>query len=207
MLNLAADHSRVLGYRWNPTKCAVLNAPSVTSSTSTNFRLSLYDVPLPAVNEFTYLGMPFNKKGLDGPGILAKRSGGAVKTMALLNSVGVNRNGFSLLLCSRLYTTFIRPKFEYGLAISRLSAADFTALDNLQNRLVGMFVGSRWFNVTKHITCIPSMKHRYNVLVTKYALRSQWLPDDCLISLLNSSRDNSPSGLGYTRLCCVCTVK
>jgi hypothetical protein len=200
MLNLAADHSRVLGYRWNPTKCAVLNAPSVTSSTSTNFRLSLYDVPLPAVNEFTYLGMPFNKKGLDGPGILAKRSGGAVKTMALLNSVGVNRNGFSLLLCSRLYTTFIRPKFEYGLAISRLSAADFTALDNLQNRLVGMFVGSRWFNVTKHITCIPSMKHRYNVLVTKYALRSQWLPDDCLISLLNSSRDNSPSGLGYTRL-------
>jgi hypothetical protein len=137
MLDLAGQHSRSLGYRWNPTKCAVLNAPSLTSSTSSNFRLSLYGVALPTVDEFTYLGMPFNKKGLFGPGILAKRSGGAVKTMALLNSVGVNRNGFSLLLCARLYTAFIRPKFEYGLAISRLSAADFKALDDLQNRLVG----------------------------------------------------------------------
>jgi hypothetical protein len=196
MLDLAADHSKSLGYRWNPTKCAVLNAPSVTSSTSTNFRLTLYGVALPSVDEFTYLGMPFSKKGLFGPGILAKRSGGAIKTMALLNSVGVNRNGFSLLLCARLYTAFIRPKFEYGLAISRLSATDFTALDQLQNRLVGMFVGSRWFNVAKHLTCIPSMKHRYNVLVTKYALRSQWLPDDCLVSMLNSG----DSGIPYTRL-------
>jgi hypothetical protein len=196
MLDLADQHSMSLGYRWNPTKCAVLNAPSLTSSTSTNFRLSLYGVALPPVEEFTYLGMPFNKKGLFGPGILAKRSGGAVKTMALLNSVGVNRNGFSLLLCSRLYTAFIRPKFEYGLAISRLSASDFKALDNLQNRLVGRFVGSNWFNVAKHLTCIPSMKHRYNVLVTKYVLRSQWLPDDCLISMLNSS----DSGIPYTRL-------
>jgi hypothetical protein len=116
--------------------------------------------------------------------------------MALLNSVGVNRNGFSLLLCSRLYTAFIRPKFEYGLAISRLSASDFKALDNLQNRLVGMFVGSKWFNVAKHLTCLPNMKHRYNVLVTKYVLRSQWLPDDSLVSMLSCTE----YGLHYPRL-------
>jgi hypothetical protein len=121
MLDLAADHSKSLGYRWNPTKCAVLNAPSVTSSTSTNFRLTLYGVALPSVDEFTYLGMPFSKKGLFGPGILAKRSGGAIKTMALLNSVGVNRNGFSLLLCARLYTACRIHAYIHRLYIRHVS--------------------------------------------------------------------------------------
>ncbi|KAL9536483.1 hypothetical protein MBANPS3_012619 [Mucor bainieri] len=107
--------------------------------------------------------------------------------MALLNSVGVNRNGFSLLLCARLYKSFIRPKLEYGLAISHLSFRDFTALDAVQNRLVGMFVGSSWYNVAKHLTCIPSIKHRYNVLATRYALRATTLPDDCLLVLLRRS--------------------
>ncbi|KAI7897993.1 uncharacterized protein BX663DRAFT_490376 [Cokeromyces recurvatus] len=189
----AASHSFSLGYRWNPSKCAVLNAPSVTSSTSFNFRLRLYGEPLPTVDEFIYLGVPFRSKGLYGPGILALRSSGAVKTMALLNSVGVNRNGFSLLLSSRLYTCFIRPKLEYGLAISRLTSSDVKAFDKLQNRLVGMFLGSSWVNVAKHITCILPFHHRYKVLMTRYVLRSRSLADDCLVVLLRDS-------LRYSRL-------
>ena len=189
MLDLASEHSVALGYRWKPSKCAVLNAPAASSGS----QLTLYDEPLPIVEEFVYLGMPFRRKGLYAPGILSLRSSGAVKTMALLNSIGVNRTGFSLLLCSRLYKTFIRPKIEYGLAISHLSFREFKALDDLQNRLVGMFVGSSWFNVAKHITCIPSMKHRYNVLATRYALRADTLPEDSLLVLLRDS-------LHYTRL-------
>ncbi|KAG1310657.1 hypothetical protein G6F62_014572 [Rhizopus arrhizus] len=30
MLDLAQIHSQVLGYRWSPTKCAILNAPDPT---------------------------------------------------------------------------------------------------------------------------------------------------------------------------------
>ena len=189
MLDLASDHSIALGYRWKPSKCAVLNAPGASSGD----RLTLYDEPLPIMEEFVYLGMPFRRKGLYASGILSLRSAGAIQTMALLNSIGVNRTGFSLLLSSRLYKTFIRPKLEYGLAISHLSFRDFKALDDLQNRLVGMFVGSKWFNVAKHITCIPSMKHRYNVLTTRYALRADTLPEDSLLVLLRE-------GLPYTRL-------
>jgi hypothetical protein len=189
MLNLASDHSISLGYRWKPSKCAVLGSPTATTSN----RLTLYDEPLPIVEEFTYLGMPFRYKGLFAPGIQSLRAAGAVQVMALLNSVGVNRTGFSLLLCSRLYKAFIRPKLEYGLAISHLSFRDFKALDDVQNRLVGMFVGGSWFNVAKHITCLPSMKHRYNVLATRYALRADALPTDCLLVLLRQN-------LSYTRL-------
>ncbi|KAG2200106.1 hypothetical protein INT46_006485 [Mucor plumbeus] len=165
------------------------HSPAVISGDT----LKLYDESLSVVEEFTYLGMPFQYKSLYAPGILSIRGSGAVKVMALLNSVGVNRTGFSLLLCSRLYKAFIRPKLEYGLAISHLSFRDFKALDDLQNRLVGMFVGSKWFNVAKHITCIPSIKHRYNVLATRFALRFDTLPEDSLLVLLRSS-------LPYTRL-------
>lgn len=134
-----------------------------------------------------YLGVPIGKKGLSGSSILKHRSAGAIKTMALLTSVGVHRNGFSLLLCARLYKTFIRPKLEYGLAISRLSGPDIKALEKVQNQLVGMFIGSTHTTVAKHMTCIPGMVHRFNTLVTRYALRSQYLPDDSLVVLLRDS--------------------
>ncbi|KAK4520541.1 translation elongation factor 2 [Mucor velutinosus] len=65
--------------------------------------------------------------------------------MALLNSVGVNRNGFSLCFVLVLYKSFIRPKLEYGLAISHLSFRDFKALDALQNRLVDLSVKTRLY--------------------------------------------------------------
>ncbi|OAD65456.1 hypothetical protein PHYBLDRAFT_73868 [Phycomyces blakesleeanus NRRL 1555(-)] len=45
---------------------------------------------------------------------------GAISTMATLNPVGAYHSVFFLLLSSRLYKTFVCPKFEYGLAISVL---------------------------------------------------------------------------------------
>lgn len=180
MLNLAASHSHELGYRWSPSKCAILNAPS--SGTP----LSLYGSVLPTVDEFVYLGVPFRSSGLYGPGILALRKASAVKTMALLVSVGAHRNGFALLLSSRLYTCFIRPKIEYGLAISNLSGADLKHFDDVQNKLVSMFIGGSWFNVAKHITCLPPMQHRYNTLVTRFVNRAKYLPEDSLVVLLQT---------------------
>lgn len=193
MLDLAAEHSMTLGYRWSPSKCMVLNAPSPTSSSSLGFEFKLYGVALPRVDEFSYLGVPFRKKGLCGGAILDNRLAGAIKTMALLTSIGVHRNGFSLLLCAKLYKIFIRPKLEYGLAISRLTAPEIKKLDRAQDKLVGMFLGSNHTAVAKHITCIPLMSHRYDILVTRYVLRAEFLPEDSLVLLLN---DN----LSYTRL-------
>ncbi|KAG1573351.1 hypothetical protein G6F48_013367 [Rhizopus delemar] len=118
MLKLCEEHSLSLGYRWNPTKCAVLNHPQSSSSSSSSTlpsssgRLQLYDTPLPLVDEFVYLGVPFVKSGLSAPSLVSLRSPGVLKVMAILNKIGVNRQGFSLLLCSRLYATFVRPKFD-----------------------------------------------------------------------------------------------
>ncbi|KAG1388584.1 hypothetical protein G6F60_013665 [Rhizopus arrhizus] len=58
MLDLAQIHSLTLGYKWSPPKCAVLNAPTATSSRFVS--MSLYGQDLPTTEEFTYLGVPFD---------------------------------------------------------------------------------------------------------------------------------------------------
>ncbi|KAG1529898.1 hypothetical protein G6F48_013752 [Rhizopus delemar] len=114
MLDLAQTHSLTLGYKWSPPKCAVLNAPAASSSRYV--RMSLYDQDLPAADEFTYLGVPFDGKGISTAALIKHRSSGTLAAMAQLHSMGLNRQGFPLLLSSRLFAAFIRPKLEYGLA-------------------------------------------------------------------------------------------
>ncbi|KAG1037103.1 hypothetical protein G6F43_012929 [Rhizopus delemar] len=134
--------------------------------------------------------LPFVKSGLSAPSLASLRSPGVLKVMAILNKIGVNSQGFSLLLCSRLYATFVRPKFEYGLAISRLTATDLKAIEGLQDRCLCLLVGGHRTSSTtiiKHLTTLPSMRHRVNVLITRYCLRARSLPGSCLLSLLSTA--------------------
>lgn len=202
MLALCEQHSAQLGYKWSPSKCAVLNHPSTTSSTSSGFSFSLYGESLPAVPSFKYLGVPFSKKGLDITALIELRTPGTHKAMALLNRCGVNRAGFSLLLCSRLYSTFIRPKFEYGLAISHLKAPDFKALERLQDSCLRLLVGGHSNSSTtvlKHITALPDMRFRVDTLISRFALRLSWLPQDALLTLLSSSYPTQLSRINFLR--------
>ncbi|KAI7897992.1 uncharacterized protein BX663DRAFT_556190, partial [Cokeromyces recurvatus] len=188
MLQLSESHSASLGYRWSPPKCAVLNPPSATSSTSVT--LSLYSVPLPVVEEFIYLGVPFRRAGISSPTIVTKRKPGTMLQMSQLNALGANRSGFSLLFSSRLYASSVRPKLEYGLAISQLRGVDYTALEKVQNRCLRMIFGGHGTSSTTvfcHLTNLPSMRFRADTLVAKFCLRARGLPPDCLLSLLSSS--------------------
>ncbi|KAF7721766.1 hypothetical protein EC973_004160 [Apophysomyces ossiformis] len=105
-----------------------------------------------------------------------------------LSSLGANRNGFSLLLSSRLYTTFIRPKFEYGLAIAKLKAKDLKKIEALQDRCLRLLVGGHPTSSTtvlRHITNLPSMRLRYDILITRFCRRFSFLDDEvCLLPLL-----------------------
>ncbi|EIE92381.1 hypothetical protein RO3G_17252 [Rhizopus delemar RA 99-880] len=85
--------------------------------------------------------MPFVKTGLSAASVLPLRSPGVIQLMGILNKIGVNRQGFSLLLCARIYATFIRPKFEYGLAISKFTATQIKEIERLQDRCLRMMVG------------------------------------------------------------------
>ncbi|KAG0848852.1 hypothetical protein G6F17_011287 [Rhizopus arrhizus] len=155
MLKLCEDHSLSLGYRWNPLKCAVLNHPQSSSSSSfllsSSDRLQLYGTPLPLVDEFVYLGVPFVKSGLSAPSLVSLQSPGVLKVMAILNKIGVNRQGF---FCSAL--DCMLPLFA-------------RSLKGLQDRCLRLLVGGHRTSSTtiiKHLTTLPSMRHRIDVLVT-----------------------------------------
>lgn len=190
MLDSAAVHSYHLGYRWKPEKCAVLNHPSDrVDAVNPRPPLSLYGVALPQVHDFVYLGVPFNMRGIDNKLLTTQRAKGTIAAMATLHRMGANRSGFSLLLSSRLYKTFVRPKFEYGLAISSLSTADLKTIEKLQDRCLRLMVGGHPTSSTaalKLITNTPSVSWRIDVLITKFCIRTSYLPNDCLLKLLET---------------------
>jgi hypothetical protein len=202
MLSLAESHSMALGYRWSPPKCAVVNPPSVTSSRYT--ALTLYGEVLPEVKDFTYLGVPFTRKGIDVSLLVTKRQRGVMASMAQLNAIGANRSGFSMVFSARLYASFARPKLEYGLAIARLTKSQSNQLEKIQNSCLRMIFGGHKTSSTtvfKHLVNLPNMSFRADVLVTKYCIRANYLPPDCLLSLLSSSlRYSSLSQLRSRRM-------
>ncbi|KAG1081874.1 hypothetical protein G6F42_022783 [Rhizopus arrhizus] len=188
MLDLAQIHSLTLGYKWSPPKCAVLNAPTATSSRYVP--MSLYGQDLPTVEEFTYLGVPFDGKGISVSALIKHRASGTLAAMAQLHSMGLNRQGFPLLLSSRLFAAFIRPKLEYGLAIAQLTRKDYDELNRAQDRCLRMLVGGHRTASTvvlRHITNLPSMSFRADTLVLKFCRRFEGLPEDCLLFLLSQS--------------------
>ncbi|KAG1524205.1 hypothetical protein G6F49_013815 [Rhizopus delemar] len=81
--------------------------------------MSLYDQDLPTVEEFTYLGVPFDGKGISVSAMIKYRSSSTLAAIAQLHSMGLNRQGFALLLSSRLFAAFIRPKLEQVSANAR----------------------------------------------------------------------------------------
>jgi hypothetical protein len=146
------------------------------------------------VDEFVYLGIPFDRKGICTASVVKKCQRGALASMLQLNAIGCNCSGFSLLFSTKLYACFIRPKLEYGLSIAHLKLADFHTLEKIQDTYLRMIFGGHCAASTKvlrHLANLPLMKQRAAILVTQYCLRSQFLPEDGLISLLSASLSTS----------------
>jgi hypothetical protein len=178
LLQKAEEHSRLLGYRWNPSKSVVVNAPQYTGNSSP---LKLYGDSLPTANSFNYLGLPFNNQArLDANLLITRNARSALLAMRTsLQALGVYSSSFSRLTSARLYTTFIRPKLEYGLAISLLSAKDIKLLENAQNQCLRICFGGHSKASTavfKHLTNLPSMRERAEHLVFKNLERMASLP-------------------------------
>ncbi|KAI9309887.1 hypothetical protein BX666DRAFT_2164632 [Dichotomocladium elegans] len=194
MLNDAATHSHQLGYRWNPQKCVILNHPTARTATGAHSNpLTLYGVALPTADEVIYLGIPFTKRGISSSALARSRSKTTLAAMATLHKMGAHRSGFSLSLSARLYCSFIRPKFEYGVAITMMHTKDINKLEQLQNRCLRLLIGGNPHTSTtvlKILTMIPAIHWRMEVLQSKYCLRLPTLPADSLVLLLHHSRGN-----------------
>ncbi|KAG1248828.1 hypothetical protein G6F65_019407 [Rhizopus arrhizus] len=102
LLKSCEDHSYKLGYRWNPSKCVILDPMQPSSS------YTLYGEPIPKQHSFPYLGIPFRPGGyLDAIALVNQNKTKALATMNQLSAVGVHPKGFSPLLGIRFYSHIV----------------------------------------------------------------------------------------------------
>ncbi|ORY89198.1 hypothetical protein BCR43DRAFT_539616 [Syncephalastrum racemosum] len=196
MLDMAEVHSNMLGYRWSPTKCMVLNAPPDAS-------FKLYDQPLPTCESFKYLGIPFNKEGIDTTALLQHSTQRAITSMRSLRDLGVHTYGFGLGAATRAYQVFVRPILEYGLAIASFSDTQHntTRLERAQRQCLRLCMArSHQSNMgTVHIATmsgLPPMAYRRRRLQALFIARAlSLLPDTLLYSVIRNRRQPSRSFL------------
>ncbi|KAG1510717.1 hypothetical protein G6F53_006471 [Rhizopus delemar] len=182
LLQKCEIHSLQMGYKWNPSKCVILD-------NSTDPRTyTLYDQPLPRETTFAYLGVPFKPGGyLDSEELIQRNIHKALATMNMLSSIGVNPSGFSKLLCTRFYAHIVRPQLEYGLAINRFTVHQLHALEEAQNSCIRKIYGARGKASTKvmlHMSKLPLMSERVSILQAQFLFRSLYLPEDALLHRL-----------------------
>ena len=99
LLSIAEQHSKELGYRWHPGKCAIIKPPqditiNLQHQRPSNF--TLYNTPLTEVSTFQYLGIPFNYKGIDIDMLISQCISKAISNMALLRQLGIHQYGVGL---------------------------------------------------------------------------------------------------------------
>ncbi|KAG1048532.1 hypothetical protein G6F43_009080 [Rhizopus delemar] len=131
LLRKREEHSIQMGYRWNPSKCLILdNQPQI-------IKYAIYDQGLQQATTFAYLGMPF-KPGdhLDPEKLVQSNIFKAMSTINVLSSIGVNPSGFSKLLYSRFYAQIVRPQTEYGIAINYLIYTQLKTLEEAQDKCI-----------------------------------------------------------------------
>ncbi|KAG1397713.1 hypothetical protein G6F60_008829 [Rhizopus arrhizus] len=154
-------HSMQMGYKWNPSKCVILE--SYTDPIS----YIMYSQSLPQKTTFAYLGISFKQGGYLNPEeLIQHNTRKALATMNLLSSIGVNPSGFSELLSTRVYAHIIPPQLEYGVAINRFTSSQLHTLE-AQDTCIKRIYGARGKTFTKvmlHLSKLPLMSERVNIL-------------------------------------------
>jgi hypothetical protein len=176
------EYSLQMGYRWNPSKCVILDSqlePMI---------YTIYNQAIPHEVSFAYLGAPFKPEGYLDPDELSRRnSSKAVATMSVLMSIGVNPAGFSRLLSTRFYAHIVRSQLEYGLTINRFTSTQLKALEDVQDTCIRKIYGARGMSSTQvvlHLAKLPLMKERVHILQAQFLFRSLHLPSDALLCRL-----------------------
>ncbi|KAG1450577.1 hypothetical protein G6F55_009620 [Rhizopus delemar] len=131
LLRKCEEHSIQMGYRWNPSKCDILDNQPQT------IEYAIYGQVLPQATTFTYIGIPFKPDGhLDPEKLVQSNIFKAMSTMNVLPSIGVSPSGFSKFLWSRFYAQIVRPQMEYGIAINCFNHTQLKSLEETQDKCI-----------------------------------------------------------------------
>ncbi|GAN11383.1 RNA-directed DNA polymerase from mobile element jockey-like [Mucor ambiguus] len=135
---------------------------SIVINASSSFRYSLYDQSLTIAPSFNYLGIPFNEFGIQQDALLQHNINKATLKMQQLRYFGVHMYSLGLLIATSAYSQFIRPILEFDTTKPPTS-------------------------IIEHITTLPKMTTRHQLLQFRFLVRIHSLPPGLLTAnILNS---------------------
>jgi hypothetical protein len=137
LLDCCQNWAEAVGMKFAQEKCVVLGA---------NTHLTIYDEVLPEAESAAYLGIPFNREGLD---LIKSAKHRPIKGRAVtmtLRQLGMNLTGFAPETSRRIYKTFIRPVLEYGTPLAPLAQAGIQALQTAQTHAMRMMLSAALLN-------------------------------------------------------------
>lgn len=170
LLRICEAWSLDSGMQFQPLKCVALE----DSNQPQDPPLEIYGTPLATSEEVSYLGIPFSTSGILFEKNFLARSEKARSTAAALNRMGMNLTGFPQSASALLYKSFIRPIFEYGLALKIKQRQTLTALARTQSfalRLIFSAQRNTSANALQKLLLIEPIETRNLVLNMKFAAR------------------------------------
>jgi hypothetical protein len=163
LLRVAEEHSLEINFRFNPTKCEVMNCEVPEK---------LYGEDIPSCTQFKYLGVWFNARGADWKVHFEKMIGKARNVIQFWRTIGFNGQGLKLRTRRMIYTTFIRPVVEYGLAISPKLKALMNKLGQVQGQALCTMFGT---HKTSSRTSMETLLNITNFEYRRVELQARWI--------------------------------
>lgn len=165
LLAAAERHSLANNYRFNPAKCEVMNASTT---------LRIYNADLPTTTQFQYLGVTFGPRGIDWRAHIERMKAKTMRLLGFYSSIGFHAGGYRERSRIQLYKTFLRPVFEYGMAVMPAVKTYANSLDSIQQEcLSALFsVGKKTSRAAMNVLCaLPDMHHRHLELNARWQAR------------------------------------
>ena len=129
LLGVCERWSKRAGMEFSPSKCVCFAPPPAQRSTP----LRLYGQDLPSTERAPYLGFPFTALGIDFGALCQQRCDKAKGVIAMMRSIGLNATGWAPAAAARIYTVFIRPVMEYGVALRHPTWKQLAQYQQTQN--------------------------------------------------------------------------
>jgi hypothetical protein len=181
LLDAATNWASLYGMRFNVEKCKAIRKGAPLS-----FPLRLQQGVLAVVEHHPYLGLVFSARGVEWTASMLPRVKKATMTLNILTSKGLNAFGWSFHHSTVVYKSFIRPLFEYGLALTLIPKPVIASLQKVQNEALRRILS------TAHDTSIPAMHAFLNVDYIEF--RNQLLQMKYYYSVLRLKRSKHPIG-------------
>ena len=130
---------------------------------------------IPVVNDLTYLGVIFNKNGINAAKDLSERRTKLLRSYAVIRNIGFYPGGFSPYTRLLIAKTFLIPRITYGLPVYPETAVAPSSLDSLDKELVRWTLGRR-VPVETGLTLLRTEPLKEMARRYRYKLRANAMP-------------------------------